>query len=459
MRKLKKAHFSHRRLICCLLCLTGLGIFLLSCAEEETSRLQQIWNAGKITFITDNNAHCYFIYKDEPAGFEYELARAFADYLMVALEVRTPGWDEMFPQLIDGDGDIIAASLTRIPSRQRRMAFSDAYLTIRQFIIAHKDNVGLFGPEDLQGKKVHVRSGTSYQQRLQELQMEGIELQIVLHKNVPTEELIRQVAEREIELTVADTNVALLNRRYYPDAVMAFPISKRQSLGWAVRKGDTELLEVINRFLSAILENGTFEKIYAKYYLTVELFDYVDLKVFHRRIDTRLPTYEPFIRNQSRRYGFDWRLIAALIYQESHFDPNAVSYTGVQGLMQLTATTAEEMGVGDRTDPWQSIRGGIQYLHRIYQRFEDIEDEADRMRFALASYNVGYGHVRDAQQLAVERELDGDTWNSLRETLPLLRYPKYYRRTRFGYARGTEPVRYVERILTYYDVLRRRSLT
>ncbi|KPJ78965.1 MAG: murein transglycosylase [Deltaproteobacteria bacterium SG8_13] len=440
-------------MLACIVALSG------GCAPEKDSRLEQIWNAGQITFITDNNAHCYFIYKDQPAGFEYELAKAFADYLLVDLQVRTPGWDDMFSHLLNGHGDVIAASLTRIPSREKRMAFSDAYLTIQQFIIIHKDNRGFFGPEDLHGKQVHVRSGTSYQQQLKELQKAGIDLQIALHKNVPTEELIRQVAEKEIGITVADTNVALLNRRYYPDTVMAFPISGRQSLGWAVREGDSELLEVINRFLANISEDGTFEKIYQTYYSRVELFDYVDLKTFHRRLDTRLPAYKSAIRSESRRHGFDWRLVAALIYQESHFDPAAVSYTGVQGLMQLTVATAREMGVTDRTDPRQSIRGGIKYLSTLYQRFEDIEDDAERMLFTLASYNVGYGHVRDAQQLAGEKGLDTKKWSSLRQTLPLLRYPKYYRRTRSGYARGTEPVRYVDRILTYYDVLRRRSLT
>ncbi len=432
---------------------------MFACAAEDGSRLQQIWESGRITFISDNNAHCYFIYKDQPAGFEYELARAFADYLMVDLKVRTPGWDQMFPQLLDGKGDIIAASLTRTPGREKSMEFSDAYLAIRQFVIVHKENHSVSNPEDLRGKQVHVRSGTSYQQQLLELKKEGIDFRIVLHKNVPTEELIRRVAEREIELTVADTNVALLNRRYYPDVELAFPISGRQDLAWAVRKGDTELLEVINRFMAAIRKDGTFARVYGKYYSSAELFDYVDLKVFHRRVDTQLPAYEPLIRRESQRYGFDWRLIAAMMYQESHFDPDAVSHTGVQGLMQLTATTAGEVGVADRTDPRQSIRGGIKYLHMIHQRFDDIEDDADRMLFTLASYNIGYGHVRDAQQLAEEKGLDEDKWTSLRKTLPLLRYPKYHRRMRFGYARGTEPVRYVERILTYYDVLRRRSLT
>ena len=308
----------------------------------------------------------------------------------------------------------------------------------------------------LDGRTVHVRSGTSYQQRLEELAAQGVQLDLALHKNVPTEELIRRVAEREIEITVADTNVAQLNRRYYPDIKVAFPISETQLIAWAVRKDDPELLDQINRFLAKIIRDGTFERIYYKYYSYVEIFDYFDIKVFHDRIETRLPSYETVIRREARKYGFDWRLIAAVIYQESHFNPNARSYTGVRGLMQLTQDTADEVGVENRVDPEQSIVGGLKYLDDLYNRFTNISGY-DRMLFTLAAYNVGYGHVRDAQGIAAKKGLDPKKWVSLKQALPLLRYPKYYRRTKYGYARGTEPVRYVKRILTYYDILRRSA--
>jgi len=430
---------------------------LTGCTEKEPSRLEQIWNTGKITFVTDNNAHCYYIYKDEPVGFEYNLAKAFAQYLVVDLQVETPGWDDLIPYLNSGRAEFIAASLTRTGAREKNLDFSDAYLTVRQFIIVHKNNTAIKSPADLNGKTVHARQGTSYQQRLQALKQEGIAINLVLHKNVPTEELIRRVAEKEIELTVADTNVALLNRRYYPDIRIAFPISPEQSLAWAVRKGDTGLVEEINKFLAIIVADGTFRKIYEKYYANVEIFDYVDLKKFHSRIDTRLPKYEKTIRQESLKYGLDWQLIAAVIYQESHFDPNARSHTGVRGLMQLTRATAKEMGVTNRLDPQQSIRGGVRYLNLLYHRYDDIDDETARMLFALASYNVGYGHVRDAQKIAEKTGRDPEIWQSLRQTLPLLRYPEYYRHTRHGYARGTEPVQYVDRIIIYYDVLRQRT--
>jgi membrane-bound lytic murein transglycosylase F len=250
--------------------------------------------------------------------------------------------------------------------------------------------------------------------------------------------------------------VARLNRRYYPEITIGFPIADEEALGWAVRKGNAALRAEINRFWESVKTDGTFEKLHQKYYSGVHQFDYVDLVRFHAALSSRLPKYEAVIRREARRYGFDWRLIAAAIYQESHFNPRARSHTGVRGLMQLTLDTAAEMGVDNRLDPEASIQGGVKYMAQLYDRFDDIAGR-DRMLFTLASYNVGYGHVRDAQQIARDKGLPPDKWGSLKETLPLLRLRAYYGKTRHGYARGTEPVRFVTRILTYYDILRNQS--
>jgi membrane-bound lytic murein transglycosylase F len=248
-----------------------------------------------------------------------------------------------------------------------------------------------------------------------------------------------------------------LNRRYYPDIKIAFPIEEPQSLGWGVKKGQKALLDKINEFFRKIEKDGTLAKIYEKYYANVEIFDYVDLKRYHLRLDSRLPKYKEFIQEAAKKYGFDWRLIAAVIYQESHFNARARSFTGVRGLMQLTLNTAKEMGIRDRLDPKQSIMGGVNYLEKLYKGFGDARDP-DRLFLTLASYNVGRGHILDAQGIAKERSLDPNSWSALKQILPLLRYPKYYKKTRHGYCRGTEPVRYVNRILTYYDILKRDAI-
>lgn len=435
-----------------------MGVLLFFTLQTREPSLERIKNRGEITVLTRNNGHCYYNYQDRPMGFEYDLARAFADHLGVELNVRTPDWQEIFHELRKGKGDFIAASLTITPARKRLADFSHGYLTVQQRIIVHQGNYNLSEMEDLNGMTIYVRRGTPYEERLRELKGRGMDIKIRLHDEVPTEEFIRMVAEKEIPVTVADSNIALLNRRYYPEVKVAFPLEEPQLLGWAVRKEDSALRKAINAFFEKIMEDGTYAKIHDQYYGSVEIFDYVDLRKYHSRIKTRLPKYLDTIKAAADKYDFDWRLIAAMIYQESHFDPNAMSHTGVRGIMQLTEVTANEMGVDDRLDPSQAIRGGVRYLRILYDRFESAH-EPDRTLIALAGFNVGYGHVRDAQKLAAEMGMNPESWSALQQVLPLLRYPKYYKQTEHGYCRGTEPVRYVKRIRTYYDILKREAIS
>jgi len=431
-------------------------LFLLSyCMEKDV--MKKINKSGELIVLTRNNAHCYYIYQDKNMGFEYDLAKAFADYLGVKLTIRVTEWENLIKEVSEANGDIIAANMTVTKSRQDRVDFSNECLSVQQKIIIHKENTQIKEIIDLKGKTIHVRRGTSYQERLNELNEEGFEINIKEHYDVPTEELIRQVSKKEIEITVADSNIALLNRRYYPDIEIAFPIEEPQSLAWAVRKGEKALLMKINNFFATIKSDGTFSRIYEKYYAGVEIFDYIDLKKFHERIETRLPKYEAIIQEAAKKYGFDWRLITAMIYQESHFDQHARSYTGVRGIMQLTLPTAEEMGVSNRLNPEESIIAGVRYLTKLYQKYKKAGD-GDRLLITLASYNVGHGHIVDAQKLALEMGLNPYIWSSLEKTLPLLRFKKYYKKSKSGYCRGTEPVRYINRILTYYDILKRKAL-
>lgn len=438
--------------LCIVLSLAATG-----CGGEKDSSLDAIKERGSITLITRNNANCYYIYRGEPTGFEYDLAKRFSDHIGVELKVITPSWDKMIPKLQQGAGDFIAAGMTITDKRKEEVDFSQGYLGVQQQVVLHRGDRGIREISDLDGKTIHIRSGTTYEDRLEELdEREDLEIEIKRHPDLPTEELIRRVAKKEIRITVADSNIALLNRRYYPDIRIAFPIEEEQSLGWAVKRGNKELLREINAFLSRIKKNGVFGKIHEKYYADVHIFDYVDLMRFHRRLETRLPPYKNMIKREAREHGFDWKLIAAVVYQESHFDPNARSYTGVRGLMQVTQVTAREMGITNRLDPQQSIQAGVKYLGRLYDRWEELSG-LDRFKFALASYNVGYGHVRDAQKIARQEGYDPRTWSGIKEALPLLRLKKYYSQTRYGYARGTEPVRYVSRIMKYYSILKQRE--
>ncbi|XOF32555.1 MAG: membrane-bound lytic murein transglycosylase MltF [Candidatus Electrothrix sp. YB6] len=425
--------------------------------SQPPEPLQDIRERQKLRVIMTNNANVYYRYRGEYMGFEYDLVRAFADHLGVELEILTPDWESMFQLLEAGEAHLIAAGLTVTPSRETLADFSDGHLEVQQQVIVHKNNSTVQELADLEGKTIHLRAATSYAERIRELREDGYALQTVLHKNAPTEELVRQVAEQEIEITIADSNIALLNQRYYPDIRIAFPIEEPQTLAWAVRSGETELLGQINAFFELIRENGTFGRIYERYYRGVSIFDYVDLKKFHKRLKSRLPQYRDILRKEAEKHGFDWRLIAAVVYQESHFDPRARSYTGVRGLMQITKATAREMGIRNRLSPVQSIRAGVGYLAKLYARFSGIQDPHERLLFALASYNIGYGHVRDAQKICQRKGWNPKHWAALEKALPLLRLEQYYKNTRYGYARGTEPVRYIKRILLYFDIIKQKS--
>ena len=419
--------------------------------------LDRIEKRGYVTLITTNGPTTYYLYREEEMGFEYDLAKAFADYLGVELKVLVAEWDEMLLLLRRGKGDFVGAGLTITDERKRIIEFSEPHFTIQQNVIIQRNDREIANLEDLDGEVIHIRRRSSCEESLKELVELGYDLEIKLHDNVPTEELISLIARKKIRVTVADSNIALLSRRYYPDIRIAFTLDKKRYLGWAVRKGGRKLLSAINRFLDEIGKNGVYAKKYEKYYSGIEVFDYVDIKKFHGRIQTRLPRYQELIEKAAEKYDFDWRLIAALVYQESHFRPRARSYTGVRGLVQLTLKTARDMGIKNRLDPKQSIYGGVKYLKHIYSRYDDIQGW-DRMLITLASYNVGPGHISDARQLAREKGLDPNKWSSLTEVLPLLSYKKYYNKTKYGYCRGSEPVEYVKRIMLYYDILKMQAV-
>ena len=431
---------------------------VVALAYQSVDRsLDKIKKRGFVVLITTNGPTTYYLYREDEMGFEFDLAKAFADYLGVELKVVVAERDEVFPLLRWERGDFIGAGLSIGDEYEMPISFSRPTFTIQHAVITHKDDPKLEGVEALEDEVIHVRSGTSEEEKLLDLVDKGHNLRVKPYDSVPTEELISWVAGKKIRVTVSKSNLALLSRRYYPDIRVSFTLDESKHLGWAVRRRDKKLLKTINRFFGEIEKNGLYQKIYEKYYSYIEIFDYVDIKAFHRRIQTRLPRYEGIIERTAEEYGFDWRLIAAIIYQESHYRPRARSHTGVRGLMQLTLKTARDMGIENRLDPCQSISGGVKYLKQLYDRYDDI-DGWDRMLITLASYNVGTGHIADARRLAMEQDLDPNKWTSVAKVLPLFSYKRYYKRAKYGYCRGSEPVEYVKRIVLYYDILKMRAV-
>ncbi len=428
-------------------------------SDAEPTTLERIRQTGKLRLITTHSLNTYYHYEGQPAGFEYDLAMEFARYLKVELDVVTPGWNHMFDYLDQGRGDFLAAGISITQERLDHAVFSIPYMTIQQRVIYHHKTPGPEKIDDLASKTFHIRRGSAYHSRLEKIRSSGVNLNYTLHDNIPTEELIAMVHNREIPYTLANSNIALINQRYYPDIRIGIAVQEKEPLAWAVGKNESDLLAQINQFVLYANENGILKNIMNKYYENTQEFDVYELKKFHQRIQTLLPEYKKFIMEESEKYGLDWRLVAAVVYQESHFNPHARSVTNVQGLMQLTHATAEEMGVENRLNPRQSIRGGIKYLNKMRKRFSHIQDDYQQMLFALASYNIGYGHVLDALKIAEKKGLDTHKWQALKTTLPLLSKSRYYEATRYGYARGWESVQFVERILTYFDILKQKTIS
>jgi membrane-bound lytic murein transglycosylase F len=265
---------------------------------------------------------------------------------------------------------------------------------------------------------------------------------------------VRQVWEGEFDCTVADSNIVDINRRYFPELIAPFNLSREQPLAWAMPPGGGELEKAVNRWLQDFEADGRLAVLLERYYGFVEAFDYVDVRVYLRRIEQRFPRYQEYFREAAEEYGLPPLLLAAQGYQESHWNPRASSPTGVRGIMMLTRPTARAMGVDNRLDPRQSIFGGARYLARMKERFVEEVKEPDRTWLALAAYNIGRAHLHDAQTLARQQGLNPYLWRDIKQVLPLLSQKKYYKKLRYGYARGMEPVRYVQRIREYQHILR-----
>jgi len=428
------------------------------CREHRLAGLAEVRRAGVLRVVTRNDAYCYYTYRDAPMGLEYELAQAFAAHLGVLLElsVDRPG-ESLLTDLREGRADVAAAGLTATPERREMAAFSRPYLTGRQVLVQRRSQAPIRTEAELAGRTVHARRGSPPAATLARLQARGIPLQVALHDDLADEELIRRAAEGSIDATVADSHIARLHRHYYPEARLTLELTGDLPVAWAVHPRATGLRREIDRFFRRLKASGRFAEILQRTYGFVERFDYVGLRAFHRRLRTRLPRYQPLLEAAGERYGFDWRLLAAQMYQESHFRERVRSPSGAVGLMQLLPSTARALGVEDLRDPAANVETGVRHLRMLHDRLPGATPQ-DRLDLALAAYNVGYGHVQDARHLARRKGLDPDRWSSVARTLPLLSQERYYRRAEHGYCRGEEPVRYVAEVRTYYEILKRRAV-
>ncbi|MGQ7246587.1 membrane-bound lytic murein transglycosylase MltF [Halomonas sp. V046] len=406
-----------------------------------------------ISIHTRNTPLTYYEGRQGPTGFEYELMRRFADYLGVSLTLNA---DHYVPNVLDAvrtQGDMGAAALPLTPL-EPGIVFTRPIMSMQPIVVYRRD---LNPPEtldDLSDWQIGVLKGSGVSRLMHELQNTQPSLSWKEAQDLEVAALLRRVENGSLDAAVVFEHQFRLNRLFFPQVEDGFAVGEPISMAWAFPGGSgIGLIESANAFFDALRANGELDILIARYFGHDDYLEYVGARVFIEHVEGRLPRFDTLFREAAREEHFDWKLLAAVGYQESHWDPEATSPTGVRGLMMLTNATADEVGVANRLDPAESIRGGARYLRSIESRLPASIVGKDRLYMALAAYNVGLGHLYDARDIATMRGGDPNRWADVREALPLLQESEWNSKTRHGYARGGEPVIYVRNIRRYLEIL------
>ncbi|WP_341522896.1 membrane-bound lytic murein transglycosylase MltF [Pseudomonas sp. G.S.17] len=434
---------------------TGLFLMLSACVDKPTT-LERVKEDGVLRVITRNSPATYFQDRNGETGFEYELVKRFAEDLGVELKIETSdNLDELFDQMQKPGGPVLAAAgLIDTEQRKKQVRFSHPYLDVTPQVIYRNGQSRPTDAGDLVGKRITVLKGSSHAEQLAALKLKNPAIEYEESDAVEVVDLLRMVDEGQIDLTLVDSNELAMNQVYFPNVRVAFDLGEGRQQRWAVALGeDNSLINEINSFLDKVQKNGMLQRLKDRYYGHVDVLGYVGAYTFAQHLQERLPKYEKHFQTFAKKEQVDWRLLAAIGYQESMWQPSVTSKTGVRGLMMLTQNTAQAMGVSNRLDAKQSIQGGAKYFAYVKDQLDDKIKEPDRTWFALASYNIGGGHLDDARKLAENEGLNPNKWLDVKKMLPRLSQKKWYSKTRYGYARGGEPVSFVANIRRYYDIL------
>ncbi|MDW0361638.1 membrane-bound lytic murein transglycosylase MltF [Halomonas venusta] len=419
----------------------------------QGEHLAQIIAKDFITIHTRNTPTTYYEGRQGPTGFEYELMHRFADHLGVSLNLNTSHHPESVLPAVREQGDLGAAALPLLPNSPG-IHYTRSIIQMQPLVVYRRGLNNIDEPKNLVGLELGTLSEAGTSQALLALQRDYPSLSWKESHELEVAELLAQVENGTLDAAIIFDHQFRLNRLFFPNVERGFFLGEPLSLAWAVPSGrGLGLLEAANQFLQELQENGTLEQLVSRYFGHDDYLEYVGTRTFLAHLDERLPDYTELFKKAARDTGFDWKLLAAVGYQESHWDPNAVSPTGVRGLMMLTNPTASEMGVADRTNPAQSIDGGARYLRSIKDRLPESIVGNDRLYMAMAAYNVGLGHLYDARNIAEMRGGNPDSWQDVRAALPLLQQREWHSQTRHGYARGGEPVIYVRNIRRYYEMI------
>ncbi|MFB6306196.1 MAG: transglycosylase SLT domain-containing protein, partial [Flavobacteriales bacterium] len=367
-----------------------------------------------------------------PMGYEYELLKRLADHLGLKLELKiAKNMNDVFKMLNSGEGDLVAYGLTITKDRKKKVAFTKNHNIVEQVLVQKlpenkrqltKDQIDdklIRNPLELLGKKVHVRKNSSYFERLNNLEEElGGEIDIqTIPGNITTGQLIKRVAKGEIKYTIADKNIALVNKTYYPEIDIETPVSFPQRIAWAVRKNSPKLLKAINDWISDIKKTTDYYVIYNKYFKNRRRQQRRVKSKYFTDLSGKISKYDKIFKKYAAKLNMDWRLLASQSYQESKFNPNVKSWAGAKGLMQLMPATAKQYNVKNINNPEQSVKAGVRYLKDIWKQWNMIDDTTTRWKFTFASYNVGPGHVKDARRLTEKYGKDKNSWKDVSKFL------------------------------------------
>ncbi|MCB8994988.1 MAG: transporter substrate-binding domain-containing protein [Bacteroidales bacterium] len=424
--------------------------------------LPQIREKGRLSVVTDFNSINYFIYKGQPMGFQYELLNELAKDLDIELDLKVSNnLAANFESLVTGDYDLIASNLTITNARKELVDFTTPYSQTSQVLVQRSldpKNPALQtmvrNPIDLAGKTIYVHQNSSYSARLQNLEEEIGEDIVIIEVPAETEQLIKMVANGEIMYTISDQNIASVNKSYYPNIDIETAVSFPQNQAWAVRKGSVQLKKAINDWMENFSKTAKYAVIYNKYFNSERSALIVKSDYYYPETG-KISRFDEIIKRESAKIGWDWRLVASMIYQESRFNPNVTSWAGAFGIMQLMPGTAKRYGVSKKSSPESQIVAGVKLIKWLDDRFiDEVPDDHERAKFVLAAYNIGYGHVRDAINLTSKYGGNPSLWDNNVETYLLKKSdPAYYKDpvVRSGYCRGNETQKYVKDIIYRYD--------
>ena len=431
LQKPRKSHFTG---IALLFSVSGLS----AGSAEAQSLLDSIVKNGELVVVSRVGPATCFNGPSGFAGLEYDLVRLFAQELGVVARFKVLNHiDDILQQIVLGSAHLAAAAIRVTPSRKKLIRFGPSYQEVTQQVVYRGGSRRPREISDLLDKQIEVVAGNGHDDQLKRLGKQYPGLRWQAHREMDSDQLLHCVKEGLIDFTIADSNELALKRRFFPELKPALTLTRPQKLAWALaRSKDDSLFGAVSRFFKKIRKSGKLDQLIERYYGHVNSLNFVDKRTFKRHVKKRLPRYIALFKQAAKNSGLDWRLLAAIGYQESHWDPEAVSPTGVKGIMMLTQPTAEQLGVDDRTDPKLSILGGARYVRIVDKKIPERIQQPDRMWLTLAAYNVGFGHLEDARILTQKQGADPDKWADVKQRLPLLSQRRWYETTKRGFARG-----------------------